>query len=223
MKEMNDDEQKGLKILYDMLVQGAEFPGTNEGSLRSLNMWIGHLETLNSVMLQFYTPELIQKYQEVRRKMESLSKGEMEEGEMLQGYEFGFQFLGIISSSFANEKLLLGNPMGMKIIYDLFVKISNFSISNAFNLSTVLQLFNRLRGLHAVMESYMGEQHLREYRIIVRQLMDISRLFPSEEYVLKSRDWLLNWIGLIARLLQEKNMLIPEELSFSDRIGGGRK
>ena len=219
---MNDEEERGLKALYDMLVQGAEFPGTNECSPKSLNMWLGHMETLNSVMLQFYNADMVRKYQEVRGKMESLP-GEMDEREMLQGYDHGFQLLGIISMSFANEKLLVGNPMGMRIIYDLFVKILNFPRANALSPSAILQLFNRIRGLHSLMVSYMGEQHLREYRIIVRQLMDISRLFPSEEYVLKSRDWLLNWIGLIARLLQEKNMLIPEELSFSDRIGGGRK
>lgn len=219
---MNNDEEKGMNVLYNMLVKGAEFPGTTEMSPASLNKWISHLETLSSIMMQFYSSEMTNKYREVRNKITVLSKGPMDDRHLLAGYDVGFELLGVIGNAFAAQELLAENPNGVKIIYDLFVEIADFSRVNSFSPASILQLFNRIRGLHFILASYMGEPFQREYRIIARQLREASSL-PLEEYIPQSREWLLNWVGLIARVLQERGILIPEEFSFSDRIGGAKK
>jgi hypothetical protein len=223
---MNDDGDRGLKILYDLLVKAAEFPGENQHSPAVLSKWHTQLEYLHGIMLQFYSPQLIQKYEKIRQEMESLPSGQSD-ASLSREYELSFQLLGVVSRSFIQEKLLLENPMGVRIVYDLFVSASSFPRKNSLTISTLLQWFDMIRGLHHILEGYldMYPQFLREHGIIIRQLKECSKLYPSDSYVLSSREWLINWAGMLSRLLQEKNLLVPEEFSFSDRIGnsGGRK
>ena len=223
---MNDDGDRGLKILYDLLVKAAEFPGENQHSPAVLSKWHTQLEYLHGIMLQFYSPQLIQKYEKIRQEMESLPSGQSDSS-LSREYELSFQLLGVVSRSFIQEKLLLENPMGVRIVYDLFVSASSFPRKNSLTISTLLQWFDMIRGLHHILEGYldMYPQFLREHGIIIRQLKECSKLYPSDSYVLSSREWLINWAGMLSRLLQEKNLLVPEEFSFSDRIGnsGGRK
>ena len=223
---MNDDEDKGLKILYDLLVKAAEFPGENHHSPAVLSKWHSQLEYLHGIMLQFYSPQLIQRYEKNRQEMESLPSTQ-NDAFLARGYELSFQLLGVVSRSFIQERLLLENPMGVKIVYDLFVSVSSFLRRNSLTTSSLLQWFDMIRGLHHMIEGYldMYPQFLREHGIILRQLKECSKLYPSDAYVLSSREWLINWAGMLSRMLQEKNLLVPEEFSFSDRIGnsGGRK
>ena len=223
---MIDDGDKGLKILYDLLVKAAEFPGENRHSPAVLSKWHTQIEYLHGIMLQFYSPQLIQRYEKIRQEMESLPhvKNDII---LAKGYEVSFQLLGVVSRSFIQEKLLLENPMGVKIVYDLFVSVSSFPRKNRLSISSLLQWFDLIRGLHHVMEGYleMYPQFIREHGIIIRQLKECSKVYPSDAYVLSSREWLINWAGMLSRMLQEKNLLVPEEFSFSDRIrnsGGGK-
>ena len=56
---MIDDGDKGLKILYDLLVKAAEFPGENRHTPAVLSKWHTQIEYLHGIMLQFYSPQLI--------------------------------------------------------------------------------------------------------------------------------------------------------------------
>ena len=116
---MIDDGDKGLKILYDLLVKAAEFPGENRHSPAVLSKWHTQLEYLHGIMLQFYSPQLIQRYEKNRQEMESLPhvKNDII---LAKGYELTFQLLGVVSRSFIQEKLLLENPMGVKIVSPVF-------------------------------------------------------------------------------------------------------
>lgn len=221
---MNDDEERGLKALYDMLVKAAEFPGENSHSPASLTKWHNQLEYLHGIMLQFYSQDLIKRYDALRKEIKSLPVDRMGDAALARGYDLCFRLLGVISKAFIQENLVLENPMGTRIVYDMFVHISLFPRQNLLTISTILQWFDKIRAMHYILEGYLEQQFpqfLREHGIIIRQLKECSKLYPSDDYVLKSREWLINWAGMLSRVLQEKNLLIPEELSFSDRIGTG--
>ena len=214
----NDQEQRGLKILYDMLVKAVEFPSTNEYSPVSFTKWIGHLQSLSHIMMQFYSPVLTEEYNRALNDLEHLPDLTADEITLIKSYDVGYAILEVISQSFADQNLLIENPMGQKIIYDSLVNVATFAQNNTFNPSQILRFFHMIRGLNSLIYPYLS-RHERELAIISKGLHKGLNLYPSDDYVVKSREWLFNWMGLLSRVLQENNMLIPEELSFSDRIG----
>lgn len=217
---MTMDEQGMLPSLYSLLVQVLEYPGNHTHSPEHLAKWHNELLVLNGIMMQFYPQELVGAMDRIEETMSGFHP--KNDDELMQAYDYCFQLLSITGKGFKSQSLLLEHESGLKVIHDQFVAISRHPININLTPSGILQWYEMIRSLHYLLISYFNKTHLTEYEIIIKNLKEASGLYPSDEYVLKSRQWLINWIGLIARVLQEKNVLVPEDLTYSDSVRGAK-
>lgn len=214
------DEQGMLPSLYSLLVQVIEYPGKNIHSFEKVAKWHNELLVLNGIMMQFYPQELVGQMDRIEETMSGFHP--KNDDELMQAYNYCFQLLSIIGKGLRKQDLLLEHESGLKVIHDQFVAVSSYPINVNLTISGILQWYEMIRGLHYLLESYFTKLHKNEYEIIIKNLKEASGLYPSDDYVLKSRQWLVNWIGLIARVLQEKNVLVPEDLVYSDSVRGAK-
>ena len=73
------------------------------------------------------------------------------------------------------------SPSGMRIIYDLLIKVSEFPGESPHNLGNVFLWGQKIKALHELMSSYFDEEYTREYKIArnqfrLHQALDIGCL-----------------------------------------------
>lgn len=215
---MMDNEPGGLKVLYDMLVKAAEYPGESSHSMRNLELWENRLRTLHHVMVQFYSDTQTTRYNQISESMRKLAESANAEEYLAKGYHLMFEFLGEIAIAFKSEKLLLESPYGLRTIYDLFVQAMDYPHHNVMNPANVVSWQDRLEAMHFVMKGYHTDAYKHDHQIVKSQLHEAIRHYPSDQYVSATAEALFGWIGAIARLFQEMNILIPYNLFTSEHV-----
>ena len=108
------------------------------------------------------------------------------------------------------------SPNGMRIIYDLLIKVSEFPGEAPHNLGNVFLWGQKIKALHELMSSYFDEEYTREYKIARNQLIEASRMYPSERYVSESYDILFFWMGSLSRLYGRLGLLIPMNYTYTE-------
>ena len=108
------------------------------------------------------------------------------------------------------------SPNGMSVIYGLLVKVSEFPGESSHNLGNVFLWGQKIKALHELMSSYFDEEYTREYKIARNQLMEASRMYPSESYVSESYDILFSWMGSLSRLYGRLGLLIPMHYTYTE-------
>ena len=216
----DDDMPQGLKILYDQLTQAAEFPGTRDHNPRNLGLWTLKLNALNSIMMQFYSPENIQEFMKNKNSRQDLQ--ESPEGYIVSGYELNYEFLGIISNGYDAAGLLKGNQEGTRLIYDLFVQAIEYTKEAGITAKSVIFWMDRLNAIHAIARPYHTREFLREYTLIRSSIMDAAAFYPSDRYLSDTTEAFMDWLGSLARLLQYHQLLVPENYYISDKVRRGQ-
>jgi len=213
----DDGIEPGMSFLYNQILKVAEFPGERPHNPRNLYVWIMRLNFLHSFFIQFYEEETMAGYHEAENRIREVSKFYPSLKYLVEGYEAAFDLFGVIASGYENKGLLLDNPGGLRIIYDLVVQLMEFQENNVLNLASVLKWQDRLKAVHFILKAHHNPQYTREYRIIRRLAIQASSYYPSGRYVSEMETVSIDWLGAISRLLDSLHVVIPENLIFSDR------
>ena len=214
---MDEDNAGGLKVLFTSLAKAAEFPGVTSHSPRNLMLWYHWMNSIHSVMVQFYEEKSKREYLKIMDSWKRIS-GMGRDYFVIEGYNLMFKFLSTIAEGFASQGLLLECPDGLRIVYDLFVQALEFPKQNLPSPAIVVHWQDRIDALHALLYPYSDGQYENEHRIIRKKLLDASRLFPSERYVEETMEALYEWMGALSRKLQVLQKLIPEIFVISDSV-----
>ena len=108
------------------------------------------------------------------------------------------------------------SPDGMRIIYDLLVKAAEYPGESSHNLANVFSWGHKIKALHELMSSYFDEDYVKEYRVARDQMLEVSKMYPSERYVSESYDLLFSWLGSISRLYGRLGLLIPMNYTYTE-------
>lgn len=108
------------------------------------------------------------------------------------------------------------SPEGLRILYDLLVKASEYPGDSPHNPRNLYSWGEKLKALHQLLSSYHDEEYNREFRVIQKQIINASAGFPSERYTHESYDLLFEWLGSISRLYRRLGLMIPENLTYTE-------
>ena len=107
-------------------------------------------------------------------------------------------------------------PEGMRLLYDLLVKASEFPGESPHNPRNLYSWGEKLKALHQILSSYHDTEYLQEYRLAQKNIREISRLYPSERYVAEGYGMLYEWLGSLSRLYQRLGLMIPENMVYTE-------
>jgi hypothetical protein len=107
-------------------------------------------------------------------------------------------------------------PEGLRILYDLLIKASEYPGESPYTPRNLYSWGEKLKSLHQLLSPYHDEEYNREYRLIQKQILDVSREFPSYRYTHESYDLLFEWLGSISRLYGRLGLMIPENLTYTE-------
>ena len=107
-------------------------------------------------------------------------------------------------------------PEGLRLLYDLLVKASEFPGETPHNPRNLYSWGEKLKALHQIMSAYHDAEYLQEYRLAQKNIREISRLYPSERYVAEGYDMLYEWLGSLSRLYQRLGLMIPENMVYTE-------
>lgn len=219
----DDGIEPGMAFLYNQILKVAEFPGERPHNPRNLYVWIMRLNFLHSFFIQFYAEETMAGYHEADNRIKEVSKYYPSLKYLVEGYEAGFDLFGVIANGYEDKGLLLDNPEGLRIIYDLVVQLMEFQEKNILNLATILKWQDRLKAVHFILKAHHNPQYTREYKIIRKLAIQASSYYPSERYIAEMETVSIDWLGALSRLLDSLHVVIPENLIFSDRARRGKQ
>ncbi len=106
----------------------------------------------------------------------------------------------------------LDMPHGIRMLYDLFVKASEFPGESAPNKRNLYSWAQKLKALHQILSAYHDDAYRAEYDDVMKRMQKISALYPSEEYTAQGYELLYDWLGCISRLYQRLGLMIPENI-----------
>lgn len=112
-------------------------------------------------------------------------------------------------------------PEGLRLLYDLLVKASEYPGEAPHNPRNLYYWGEKLKALHGVLSAYHDQEYLQEYRIMRKQIVDVSKNWPSSRYVSEGYELLYEWLGSISRLYTRLGLMIPENLTYSEGSGEG--
>ncbi len=107
-------------------------------------------------------------------------------------------------------------PEGLRLIYDLLVKASEYPGESLHNPRNLFHWGEKLKALHQILSGYHDQEYLSEYRLAQRRIIEISKSYPSEQYVREGYEGLHEWLGSISRLYQRLGLLIPENMTYTE-------
>lgn len=107
-------------------------------------------------------------------------------------------------------------PEGLRILYDLLVKASEYPGEAPHNPRNLYSWGEKLKSLHQLLSSYHDEEYNKEFRTIQKQITESSKSFPSDRYIHESYDLLFEWLGSISRLYQRLGLMIPENMVYTE-------
>jgi len=213
----DDGIEPGMSFLYNQILKVAEFPGERPHNPRNLYLWITRLNFLHSFFIQFYDEKTMAGYQEAENKIKEASKYYPSVKYLVEGFEAAFELFGVIANGYESKGLLLENPEGLRIIYDLVVQLMGFQENNVLNLASILKWQDRLKAVHFILKARHNPQYTREYKIIRKLAIQASTYYPSTRYIEEMEEASIDWLGALSRLLDNLHVVIPENLTFSDR------
>ena len=107
-------------------------------------------------------------------------------------------------------------PEGLRILYDLLVKASEYPGEAPHNPRNLYSWGEKLKALHQLLSPYHDEEYVREYRLIQQRILEVSRFYPADRYDVEGYDVLFGWRGAVSGLYQRLGLLIPENLSYTE-------
>ncbi len=107
-------------------------------------------------------------------------------------------------------------PEGLRIIYDLLVKASEYPGEVPHNPRNLYSWGEKIKSLHQLLSGYYDEEYNREFKLIQKGIIEVSKEFPSDRYTYESYDLLFSWLGAISRLYGRLGLLIPMNYTYSE-------
>lgn len=107
-------------------------------------------------------------------------------------------------------------PKGLQLLYDLFVKASEFPGESSHNSKNLYHWGEKIKSLHDVLSPYHDEQYNREYALAQRRINEISLYHPSRRYLVEGYDVLHEWLGSISRLYDRLGLMIPQNMIYTE-------
>ncbi|MGP6220969.1 hypothetical protein [Caldiplasma sukawensis] len=107
-------------------------------------------------------------------------------------------------------------PEGLRLLYDLLVKASEYPGESSHNPKNLYLWGEKLRSLHQLLSGYHDEEYLKEYRHIQKMMEEVSKSYPTDEYVRDGYDVLYEWLGSIGRLYGRLGLMIPQNLVYTE-------
>lgn len=107
-------------------------------------------------------------------------------------------------------------PEGLRLLYDLLVKASEYPGEAPHNTRNLYSWGEKLKSLHHLLSAYHDEEYLQEYRMLQERIREISKEYPSEEYVSNGYGVLFEWLGLLSRLYGRLGLMIPENMVYTE-------
>jgi hypothetical protein len=217
-KRMFEETPEGTKVLRNMLTTAAEFPSQTTYNPLNLLKWSRSLKSITHTMLQYFTPEEEEEYRRIEDDAKRASSFRYTDTVryLKYGYDSQFQLLSLLSQVYADKGILLETTEGITIVYDLFVKICDFPKLNQLNLLNIHHWYFLIRSMECMLRPYTNEPIARQFSILHRKIRKIAALYPSEDYTSNTIETLYEMIEVISRILEERNQLIPEDLTVSE-------
>ena len=107
-------------------------------------------------------------------------------------------------------------PEGMRLLYDLLVKASEYPGETPHNPRNLYSWGEKLKALHHLLSGYHDQEYEAEYRAAMKRIRDVSRDYPSAKYVSEGYDALFQWLGSISRLYSRLGLMIPQNLTYTE-------
>jgi hypothetical protein len=108
------------------------------------------------------------------------------------------------------------SPEGMRILYDLLVKASEFPGDSNHNVRNLYTWGEKLKALHQMISAYHDEEYTKEYFAMLKQGREVSKKYPSQRYIHDGYDVFFEWLGSISRLYSRLGLMIPENLTYTE-------
>ena len=107
-------------------------------------------------------------------------------------------------------------PEGMRLLYDLLVKASEYPGESPHNPRNLYNWGQKLKGLEHILSGYLDEEYMHEKRVLEKEIREVSKEYPSDRYISDGYDKLYSWLGLLATQYQRLGLLIPEDLTYTE-------
>jgi hypothetical protein len=105
---MTDSETpQGLRILYDLLVKTAEYPGESPHNPRNLYSFGEKLKALHHMISGYHDGEYENEFRAIMQKIGEVSKDYPSAKYVSEGYETLFEWLGSISRLYSRLGLMI--------------------------------------------------------------------------------------------------------------------
>ena len=107
-------------------------------------------------------------------------------------------------------------PEGLRLLYDLLVKASEYPGETPSNPRNLYNWGKKLRALHQNMSAYHDPEYLQEYRLGQKNIRELSKNYPSEQYIVDGYEALYEWLGSLSRLYKRLGLMIPENMTYTE-------
>jgi hypothetical protein len=96
---------------------------------------------------------------------------------------------------------------GMKFLYNALLKVAEFPGERPHNPKNLNAWNMNLNFLHQFMIQYYAKETLERYKKTVAKLTEVSRLYPSERYIVYGYEASFEFLGVISRGYADKQIL----------------
>jgi hypothetical protein len=105
---MKDSESPdGMRIIYDLLVKAAEYPGESSHNLANVFSWGQKIKALHELLSLYFDEEYTREYKIARDRLLEVSKMYPSERYVSESYDLLFAWFGSISRLYGRLGLLI--------------------------------------------------------------------------------------------------------------------
>ena len=98
---------EGLRVLYDLLVKAAEYPGESPHNPRNLYNWGEKLKALHQMLSAYHDEEYLREHRAAMNTIREVSSFYPTERYVSNGYEAIFEWLGSVSRLYSRMGLMI--------------------------------------------------------------------------------------------------------------------